>query len=114
MGLRDIFLNLKKRGATDILNPKKIKAYLQGFEIEKNGVHLSIEEIESFCEQIIYRRSMCPDCFSSSNCIHCGCKMPLSGYTPKNYCSGGNWGKMKSPEEWEEFKKEYNIKIGII
>lgn len=113
MGFRSIITNLRKRGLKDVTNPDKVKAYLQGGDIERNGIHIPLEEIESYAEQIIYRRAMCPDCFSSDKCSHCGCKMPVSGYTPVNFCSAGNWDKMLSPEDWKKFKKDNLIEIGI-
>lgn len=114
MGFLSIFTNLRKRGLKDVTNPEKVKAYLQGGEIKKNGIHLEVDEIESFCEQIIYRKSMCPGCFASDKCSHCGCEMPVSGYTPVNFCSAGIWGKMLPPDEWEKFKKDNLIEIGLV
>lgn len=113
MSLGSIVKNVKARGFKDLLNPDKWSAYSQGIEIEENGIHLSAEEVISFSEQIVYRKLMCPECVTGTECVHCKCKMPISAITPVNFCSQGLWDKMMSPDEWEEFKKERQIKFEL-
>lgn len=114
MGFMSIINNIRKRGAKDILNPARWTAYTDGNNIRNKGITLQYDEIVAYSEQVVYRKSLCGQCFEQGSCTHCGCVMPLSGVTPSSFCSGGNWDKMMRPEEWEKFKQENDINLGIL
>lgn len=121
-----ILTNLRKRGLKDVLDPKRWKLYFRGKKREKDGTTLQIaeeetltvnnEELQSFIEQVIYRQSFaeCKQCLEKGECIHCGCKSPELFYDKEMVCSGGNWQEMKSPEDWNEYKKDIGIEITTV
>lgn len=115
MSLKSVWLNLKKRGLKDLTDPSRIKNYLDGSKIEKEGIHLDYDEIQSYCEQLVYRLSNagCADCVKSGNCAHCGCEVPLSMMVKPYECSGGNFVGMMEPKQWEEYKKETGLYFKI-
>ena len=118
--------NIRLRGFKDILNPERIKLYFRGKKRGKEGTTLQItndealtvnnEELQSFIEQVIYRQSFaeCKQCLEKGECIHCGCKSPELFYDKEMVCSGGNWQEMKSPEDWNEYKKDIGIEITTV
>lgn len=120
-----IWKNIKLRGFKDLLNPKRIKLYLRGKKRGAEGTLLQIakyetlvvtnEKLQSFIEQVIYRQSFpeCRKCKEKGECIHCGCKSPELFFDEEMVCSGGNWQEMKSPQDWEEYKKDIGIEITV-
>lgn len=126
-----VLKNLKLRGFKDILNPKRWKIFLNSKkreivgttfimepsttpeEIKKNSVTIGNEEMQSFIEQVFYRQSFgeCIGCWKNGSCTHCGCKAPELFYEKEMVCSGGNWNEVLPPAEWEEFKKQFGLKI---
>lgn len=114
MSFRSIITNIQKRGLKDILSKKRREVYAESERQQKEGISLSFEEVLPYCEQVIYRASMCKDCLKAGQCKHCGCLTPHIFFVKENECSGGNWLEMKkTPEEWEQFKKDRKIEIGI-
>lgn len=117
-----IITNFRKRKFKDILNPARWILYIRGIKRGFKGTTLKIngedsltvdnENLQSFIEQVVFRQSFpeCRKCFEQGQCIHCGCDKSLF-YDQQMVCSGGNWGEMKSPEEWEEYKNEVGITI---
>ncbi len=120
-----ILTNLRKRGLRDILSPHRWKLYFRGKKRAEEGTTLKIaadesltvnnEELQSFIEQVIYRQSFpeCRKCYELGQCTHCGCDRSLF-YDKEMVDSGGNWQEMKSPEDWEEYKKDIGIQITSI
>lgn len=121
-----LLTNIRLRGFKDILNPERIKLYFRGKKRAKEGTTLQIadgetlvvtnEKLQSFIEQVIYRQSFaeCKKCMEKGECIHCGCKSPELFYDELMVCSGGNWQEMKSPEDWQEYKKDIGIEITTV
>lgn len=109
MSLKSLWTNFRKRGLKDITNPKKIKNYLDGSKIKKEGIHLDYEEIMSYSEQLVYRSIQCRPCFKNGACLTCGCPKPLSSMVYDFVCEDGNFGEMLPPKEWEQFKKDQDI-----
>lgn len=107
-----LLTNIKNRGFKDIVNPKRWIMFLKALFTSKEET----EDFQSYIEQIIYRQSFsdCLNCWKNGSCTHCGCKTPDLFYEKEMVCSGGNWVEMLSAKEWEEFKKDSGIKIGII
>lgn len=103
--------NIKKRGAKDILNPKKWGAYIDGEIIEKNGIHLEYNEIIPFCQQLMMRLIRCSECVEAGKCVGCGCIMPLAAIVPNNFCSEEKWKEMVPPEDWEKYMKEKGMRF---
>jgi len=113
MGLFSVAKNIRARGFKDLLNPDKWDAYNQAQEISKHGVTIPAEEVISFSEQIVYRKLMCYECVTGTECVECECKMPIAAITPVNFCSAGLWGKIMPADEWEKYKKERGIKFSL-
>lgn len=105
--------NIKKRGARDILNPKKWAAYLDGEIIENGGIHLSYEEIIPFCQQLMVRLIKCSECVEAGKCVGCGCKMPIAAIVPNNFCSEEKWKEMMTPENWNKYLEETGLKFKL-
>ena len=96
--------NLRKRGLTDILNPKKWGIFARYLKMK--ALRLEYEElsIPEYAEQIVQRMSHpgCRNCIIEGECTHCGCKSPELFFDKSNECSGANWFTMQSPESWRE------------
>lgn len=109
-----IWTNIKKRGVKDILNPKRVKVYV-GAQINKlrGYVRIPYAEIESYCEQYIYRRWTCRSCYDNNECYHCGCKAKEVIAEKSSTCSAGEWFGMKGAKDWSEFKDQNNIVIDV-
>ncbi len=106
-------LNIRDRGLKDITNPDTIKAYLEWSEIEKNGLHLEADELISYAEQVVYRRSKCAACVKNGECVIVKCHCPADELmpTPLAKCKAGFFGQMLPPDEWKQFKEENNIEL---
>lgn len=114
MSFHSILSNLRKRGLKDILSKKRRAVYRESSHQQRDGIHLEFDEALAYCEQVVYRASLCSDCLKAGQCKHCGCLTPHIFFVRENECSGGNWLEMaKTTEEWEQFKKERKIEIGI-
>jgi hypothetical protein len=111
MSLKSIFNNLRNRGLKDVTDPKRIRNYFDGETIKKEGIHLDYEEIMPYAEQLVYRSIVCRPCFQKGECEHCQCTMPLGAMVVNYECSGDNFGTMKSPEEWEKYKKKTGLRF---
>lgn len=105
-------------GRTNALNPAKltlrnvlavIQSYfrksIQGFALPTH-----------IWEQTIYRRTevikKSPSCWESGNCIYCGCEI-LGKTIEDRGCENEPkcYPDMMKKKEWEQFKKDNNIKI---
>lgn len=106
--------NLKKRGLKDVTNPRKWGVYFR-FILNKLFPYRFIREkhMVAYCEQVVYRMSLCRQCVKNGSCVHCGCKSPELFLDGKNVCSADNWYEMLSPEQWEEFKENTQIQLGV-
>lgn len=113
MGFRSILENVKKRGLKDLLNPKKWLNFINGLIIGVNGINLKENEILSYSEQLVYRSLRCSQCFAEKACIDCKCPQPLSATVKKHECTLGKYKAMMSPEKWEEFKSQNNLKFKL-
>ena len=91
MSLFSIFRNLKKRGLKDVTNPKRIRMYLTGEKIKREGIHLSYKEIIPYAEQLIFRAEVCNPCLKNGSCFKCGCSMPSAMMTPQFECEDGKF-----------------------
>lgn len=114
MSLLSILRHFRKRGLRDVTNPKKLDAYLEWVDIEKNGVNIPADEIANYAEQITYRLKRCPDCVANGSCYHCGCNMPEKALAPCSSCSAGKWPSYLSKEEWEKYKEDNQISILVV
>jgi hypothetical protein len=105
----------KTSGKKAKITLRNILAVLQAYSrkaIRAMGFELPIHQ----WEQIIYRRHSVilksPECWSSGHCVECGCEIlgktmedrPCEQKIP---CYPAMMGK----EEWEAYKKEYNIRL---
>lgn len=94
-----------------LISPRKWLHFIKGKILSKV---LSIE----YCELILFRANNpnCKSCIEAGHCLHCGCSMPAAMYVKDNECSAGHWEGFKpfNKEEWEEYKKLYDIQIKII
>ena len=105
-----IIRNIQKRGLKDVTNPNKMKAFTEGEVIKKSGLHLEYNEIQSYCEQVVYRMYFC-ECAGMDHCPHCTCQQPISFFCRNFECSQDNYEHMYDPQEWEDFKKEHEIQL---
>lgn len=98
-------MKVGKYNLRDIINPKRwwmvIIYYLHKWTSPLPDAH---EEIVAYCEQVVFRRSQCPDCVEKGECIRCGC--PINGLMldPKAQDKDYLWGEMMKSEEWEAYK----------
>lgn len=92
----------------DLVNPKKWWWLIR-------GEFVSLIIGQHVLEQIMVRTIKCEDCVKAGKCWSCGCHMPEKAYVLDAECSEGKWGVVeKSKAKWEERKKEYKFKLGII
>lgn len=104
--------HLTKTGARDF-SMEKFNAFVEGVEIEEDGLHLNQEEIDTYCEQYLYRKLSCAGCLSQEGCPHCECPFPLKMQTPDQECDAGEWGVMMSNKDWKEYKQKHNISFTL-
>lgn len=113
MGLKSIFANIRNRGLKDVTSAEKIKNYFDGSKIKKEGIQLDYDEILSYSEQLVYRTIVCNPCMKAGKCHDCQCPQPLAAMVVDHNCSTGKYQTMKSPQEWEEYKKETGLKFAV-
>lgn len=87
---------------------RKIRRNMGGFDLQHH-----------IYEQILWRRiqviDKSPDCWNSNSCVWCGCE--IQGMTMEDRgCKrddekGPCYPEMMSKENWEIYKKAYNIKL---
>jgi len=102
--LRD---NFQKRGLRDILNPFRWYRIYQAYLAKK---HTSL----AYAEQVVWRQTLCGPCVKANNCTHCGCAAKDVILVPEMACSGGNWGPMMHPSEWEDYKEQMGLEFQTI
>ena len=71
------------------------------------------EELVAYCEQVVYRRSLCGECVEAGNCIRCGC--PVNGLmlNPEETDKDGLWHQMVKHNEWVSFKENLGLEFNI-
>lgn len=105
---RDVIKHIAKTGAKDI-NLGKVETFIEGVEVEENGITLESGEIDNYCEQYLYRKLSCSKCFSDKKCPHCECEFPLKMQTPSQYCDAGEWGELMEQGDWLDYKEDNGI-----
>lgn len=113
MSFSSIIENIKARGLKDISNPGMWKVYADWAEIEKNGIHLDVEDIIPFAQQIIYRTTQCAPCLAAGKCWHCKCPMPSKMLTPSAWCTTGRWQKVMSNGDWSRYIEVHNLVFSV-
>lgn len=109
-----ILRNIRKRGFKDILNPKRVLLFFRAKKHKQQDyIKIPYDNIESYCEQYIYRRFLCKPCYDANECTHCGCKAKEVIAEPTATCSADEWFEMLNPAQWEEQKKENGITIKV-
>lgn len=99
----------------DWLSParwKSVLTYLLKYLLEKLGDKpgtLQPHEIE----QYMFRILACSKCIPSKCVSGCGCYGVARMNVRNDYCSLGRWGEFKSKEDWEDYKKQYNVKFSL-
>ncbi len=93
------------------ITPKNIFHFLQGhFRWLGDEFKLLPRHIK---EQVIYRAQFCKDdCIPAGFCKYCGCSLPGKFYVSESCNFGDRFPDMMGDEEWEEYKKIKNFKIG--
>ena len=91
------------------INLKNIKAYLQGnSRLLGSKFDLVKEHIQ---EQVAWRAEICSDCVAETKCKECGCSVPGKLYVTLSCNNGERFPDLMDKKEWEDYKKENNIKI---
>ena len=109
-----IISNIRKRGFKDILDFSRVKLYLTAkFNKKRKYIKVPYDNIDSFCEQYIYRKTLCAGCFAKNDCMVCGCKAREIMSEPTGTCSAGEWFEMKDNKEWAKEKDYFKITIGV-
>ena len=108
----DVATHISKTG-TKSVSLDKMDAFVQGVEIEENGIHLKQSEINPYCEQYMYRKLVCPSCDAINGCPHCECQFPIKMQAPKTTCDAGEWGAMRKEKEWEAYKVEHGVLFNV-
>lgn len=65
-----------------------------------------------FCEIVVYRSLMCPDCMKNGSCIVCGCDVPAKMMDLSADCEINNWNAT-TVEQWREYKKRTGLKFKV-
>jgi hypothetical protein len=114
--------NIKNRGFKDILSPKHWWFFIKA-KFERNW-----EDRQAEVEQIIYRESLCPQCFAIGKCIGtpiylgedideqcggCGCPSPELFHEKQMVCACGKWPEMMKANDWNQYKKETGMELII-
>lgn len=65
-------------------------------------------------EQIIYRKHTLivtkSPCWEAGYCLQCGCEFPDKLFEDRS-CEKNCYPEMKTPEDWEKYKQEQQIKL---
>ena len=107
----------------DVINPIKWFAYLNGMALKEREAELALPHI---VEQNMYRRLRCPQCLvvdnhpnypgkavciGNPNCEGCTCDTWGKMLLAEEACHCGKWGPYRTVDEWEEYKKKFDIKF---
>lgn len=101
--------------AKDWIDPKRWKSvliYILKYSLMKLGDvpgELEAHEIE----QYMFRTLACKKCVPAKCVSGCGCVGMARMNVRGDVCSLGRWGEFKSKEEWEDYKKEYNVEFNL-
>lgn len=96
----------------EYLKQDNVKNFIQGHlnKFLDNTEYMSLEL--HIKEQVVYRASLCQDCYINGSCVKCGCKTPDMFYSPNKVDSLGKWNEMiEDKNQWEAFKVENNINM---
>ena len=105
---KDVVQQLGEKGVSQI-KTSKMNAFIEGVEIEEEGLYLEQKDIDRYCEQYMYRKLACLQCTPQDGCPHCTCDFPIKMQTPKAACEVGEWGEMMEEDEWQSYKEENKI-----
>ena len=110
-----IFTNIKKRGLKDIFS-KRVLSYIESILQKIFGVRTKHKDQIAYAEQIIFKKSLCPECAKAGSCVHCGCNFYDLSVAKDSVCSIGRWGKVQDANSWEEYKNKYlsGIEFGLV
>lgn len=110
-----VLTNIKKRGLKDIFS-KRVISYLESIKQKLVGERTAQKDMVAYAEQIIFKRTMCQECFEKGECIHCGCNFKDLSVSKEATCSEGKWGKILNEKEWNEYKSKYmsGIDFGLV
>ena len=116
IGWRNLFNNIKKHGFKYVTSDRA-NLVLDWADIQKNGITLKSDQIETFAENVMFRKIMCEECDEAGKCVDCSCDFNSLISTPSAECSLGRWDKMiLDKEEWEEYlsKNAIGVKFGFV
>lgn len=94
---------------------EQISAFAENLEIEKTGIHLSPEYIDSYVEEVMFRKLSCEDCVKAGACPVCECPTPLKMQAPSQFCPIGTWQRMEDDggKTWNIFKEDMGIEFEL-
>jgi hypothetical protein len=98
----------------EALKKDNIKNFIQGHlnKFLDNTEYMSLEL--HIKEQVIYRASLCQDCYYNGSCLKCGCKTPDMFYSTNKVDSLGKWKEMLDKEQWNIFKVDNKIDMNSL
>lgn len=107
--------HVKKRGLKDIFS-KKIFSYFESKWQSIFGIYLRKANAVAYAEQVIFKRSMCPECYAAGACTNCGCGFEGLSTCKTSVCAEKRWGKIMKRKEWQEYKDKYipNWDFGLV
>lgn len=110
-----VLTNIKKRGLRDIFS-KRVFSYLESVKQKLFGVRIPQKDMVAYAEQIVFKRTMCPECYKAGACLHCGCNFKDLSISTDAVCSQQRWGKILNEKEWAEYKDKYmpGIDFGLV
>lgn len=101
----------------DIFSPSRWKSvftFLLRWGIKKleGEDALDFEQVH-IIEQYMFRFIKCKDCLNQGKCVNCQCAIPARMWVRHDHCSASKWGEFMSKEDWEKFKKQFNIEFKL-
>jgi len=112
-----------KYSKKDLKDPKKWWAVIKFLYYKLlGGKKIPVEDLTWQAEAIVFRGIMCPDCKAAGECVGipegedkpCGCNWEGKSTDMNMYCSCGKWLAVKNKEEWENFKRNNRVKLGLV
>lgn len=94
----------------NIFNLKNIKSFIEGnINYYKDEFSLYPDHKK---EQVYWRLSLCKeDCLKDNECVYCGCPPLKKAYVEESCNDSKRFPDMMNKEDWEQYKKEKDIKI---
>jgi hypothetical protein len=115
--IKSIFEHIRVKGLSYFRSAKRRAGFISAQKHKVVPIKLKPSEAVSYAEQLLLRRSLCPQCVQAGQCVYCKCDIQGLMTEPKDTKCGyfeededGNqedypkWQDMYSPEEWEKFK----------